>query len=97
MIVWLATDSAEVVKVACPEAMATLAARELARAASGTVPLGVPAPGAAAETMAVKVTAWLNTEGLAVELTVVVLASLLTTCGEAESLALLLTKLLSPE
>lgn len=55
-----------------------------------TVPVGVPLPGELAVTAAVKVTAWLNTEGLAEELMVVVVASLFTTWGEAESLPLLL-------
>ena len=36
-----------------------------------TVPAGVPDPGGAAETVAVKITGWPNTEGLTDELTVV--------------------------
>ena len=43
-----------------------------------TVPEGVPAPGAVALTVAVKVTGWPNTAGLADELSVVVLAAGLT-------------------
>ena len=67
--------------------MATVAARVTAPSVKVTVPVGVPAPGATAATVAVKVTTWPKTEGLAVELTVVVLESLLTTWGEAESVA----------
>jgi hypothetical protein len=43
-----------------------------------TVPVGVAVPGALAATVAVKVTAWLCAEGLREEVTVVVVASLLT-------------------
>src|SRR5947199_387231 len=41
-----------------------------------TVPVGVPAPGATAATVAVKVTAWPDADGLADEVTVVVLFAL---------------------
>src|SRR5579864_2819312 len=61
-----------------------------------TVPVGTPLPGEFAVTEAVKVTDWLNTEGLADELTVVVVASLLTTWGEALSLPLLLLQPVAP-
>ena len=44
-----------------------------------TVPLGVPAPGATGLTVAVKVTAWPNTEGFVDETSVVVVSPLLTT------------------
>ena len=43
-----------------------------------TVPLGVPAPGATAATVAVNVTDCPNTEGLAEEVTTVVVLALLT-------------------
>jgi len=43
-----------------------------------TVPVGVPDPGAEAETVAVKVTDWPKTEGLAEEVTVVVVFDLFT-------------------
>ena len=65
--------------------MATVAARVVAPCVKVTVPVGVPAPGATAATVAVKVTTCPKTEGLAVELTVVLVESLLTTCGEPES------------
>ena len=60
------------------------------------MPVGVPAPGEAAATVAVKVTGCPKTDGLAVELTVVVLESWLTTCGEA-SVPVEVWKLPSPE
>ena len=43
-----------------------------------TVPVGVPLPGAAAATVAVKVTDWPKTEGFADDVTEVVVASLVT-------------------
>ena len=97
MIVWVATESEEVVKVACPEVMATVAARVVEPSVKVTVPVGVPAPGATALTVAVKVITWPKTDGLAVELTVVLLESLLTTCGEVESAPVEVKKLVSPE
>jgi len=43
-----------------------------------TVPLGVPVPGATADTVAVNVTDWPNTDGLIVEVTVVAVSALIT-------------------
>ena len=84
---WLATDSDEVVKVAWAEPLrATLAANVLAPSVKVTVPVGVPAPGATAATVAVKVTVWPNTDAFGAELTVVLLEASLTTWGEVESL-----------
>ena len=60
-----------------------------------TVPVGVPEPGATAVTDAVKVTAWPDTEGLAEEVTVVVLMAL-TFCVSGEAVLLLVLKLESP-
>ena len=97
MIVWLLTLKAAVVNVACPEVMVTLAARVVAPSVKVTVPLGVPAPGATAATVAMKVTVWPNTDGLGDELTVVLLEALFTTWGEAESVPELVRKLPSPE
>jgi hypothetical protein len=98
VIVWLATLRAEVVNVACAEPFsATPEARVVAPSVKVTVPVGVPAPGAVAATVAVKVTVCPNTDGLAVELTVVLLLALFTTCGVAESLPEPLKKLPSPE
>lgn len=48
-----------------------------------TMPVGIPLPGAEAVTTAVNVTGWLNTEGLADELTVVEVEALFTTCAAA--------------
>ena len=60
-----------------------------------TVPVGVPAPGATAVTVALNVTAWPNTEGLAEELTAVELLAWLTVWPPAR-VPLLVLKLLSP-
>ena len=97
MTVCVATLKEDVVKVAWPLAMVTLAARVVAPSVKVTVPPGVPTPGATAATVAVKVTVCPNTEGLTVELTAVLLLALLTTWGEAESLPELVEKLPSPE
>ena len=97
MIVCVATESDEVVNVACPDVMATVAARVTAPSVKVTLPVGVPAPGETAETVAVKVTTCPKTDGLAVELTVIALLALLTTCGEAASVPEPLKKLPSPE
>lgn len=48
-----------------------------------TMPVGTPLPGAVAVTTAVNVTGWLNTDGLADELTVVEVEALFTTCAAA--------------
>ncbi len=48
-----------------------------------TVPAGTPLPGAVAVTTAVNVTDWLNTDGLADELTAVEVEALFTTCAAA--------------
>jgi hypothetical protein len=97
VIVWFPVVSVEVVKVAWPDAMVTLAARVVAPSVKVTVPLGVPVPGATAAAVAVKVTVWPTYEGLGEELTVVLLEALFTTWGLAESLPELVRKLLSPE
>ena len=78
-MVWVATESDDVVNVAFPDVMGTVAARVTAPSVKVTLPVGVPAPGATAVTVAVKVTTWPETDGLAVEVTVVVLEALLTT------------------
>ena len=61
-----------------------------------TVPVATPPPGALAVTAAVNVTGWLYTEGFAEELTAVVVASLVTTCGEPPSVPLLFAQPLAP-
>ena len=60
-----------------------------------TVPVGVPAPGDTAVTVALKVTDWPNTEGLTDEFTAVELLALLTVWPPA-SVPLLVLKLPSP-
>jgi hypothetical protein len=49
-----------------------------------TVPVGVPAPGETAATVAVKVTDWPKVEGFCDELIVVVVEAWLTTCDRAD-------------
>ena len=49
-----------------------------------TVPVGVPVPGAAAETVAVNVTDWPQTEGFTSEDSVVVVDACPTLCGTVE-------------
>src|ERR1051325_1800550 len=70
-----------------------LVASEAAPSLNVTVPLGVPLPGAAALTVAVKVTDWPKTDGWAEDTTAVVVLSLLTTWLRAEEVLVL--KLLS--
>src|SRR2546422_1036361 len=71
MLVWLSVASEEVVKVALALASAPVPS-VVAPSLNVTVPVRVPAPGETALTVAVKVTDWPNTEGLAEEATVVV-------------------------
>ena len=71
MIEWLLTLSEDVVSVACP-ALRLFVPSAVVPSLKVTVPVGVPEPGGVAVTVAVKVTDWLTTEGLADELTVVV-------------------------
>jgi hypothetical protein len=59
-----------------------------------TVPVGDPAPGAFTVTVAVNVTDWPKTDGLADEARVVVVFALLTTCETA--VLVLVLKLPSP-
>jgi len=72
VIVCDATDNAAVVNVAWP-ALSALLPSVFVPSEKVTVPVGVPAPGNTALTVAVKVTDWPNTEGLTEEATVVVL------------------------
>src|SRR5579872_1342995 len=76
-MVWLPTAKAEVVKVAMPPIMVPLPTG-LPPSRNVTVPVGVPAPGATGDTVAVKVVDWPNAEGLVDEATVVVVSALLT-------------------
>ena len=61
-----------------------------------TVPVGVPLAGAAAVTVAVKVTDCPKTEGFADEVTPVVLLAWFTTCGFVFSEPVLVAKFVSP-
>ena len=60
------------------------------------VPVGVPAPGEVTEIVAVKVSDWPNTDGLADDATVEVVLALLTVCVSGEAVLSLPLKLLSP-
>ena len=89
------TVSAEVVKVAMPP-LSVPVPMGLPLSTNVTVPVGVPAPGGPAETVAVNVTDWPKTEGFADEPTVVVVLVLLTTCGLPVSEPVLSLKFPSP-
>ena len=60
------------------------------------MPVGVPVPGGVAVTVAVKVTDWLNTEGLAEDASAVEVLALLTVCENGEPVLSLPLKLTSP-
>ncbi len=77
MIEWVATPRLEVVRLALPLLKVTLPS-ELEPSLKVTVPVGVPLPGAPAETVAVKVTDWPKTDGFADDVTEVPVASLVT-------------------
>lgn len=66
-------DRAAVLRLALPELRATLP-RVVAPSLNVTVPVGMPPPATVAVTVAVKVTDWLDTEGLTEELTTVTVA-----------------------
>jgi hypothetical protein len=77
--------------VALPPLIATALPKFTPLVWNWTVPVGVPTPGAVALTIAVNVTDWPNTEGLADELTAVVVSAGFTVCvkvGEALPLKL---------
>jgi hypothetical protein len=93
VIALLPVVSAEVVKVAVPE-LKLADPIEMPPSRNVTTPVGVPAPGAAAVTVAVNVTAWPDTDGFTDEVTVVTLESLFTVWKKVAELLLL--KLLSP-
>jgi hypothetical protein len=75
----LPTARADVVKVATPAPLSVPAPIGLPPSRKVTVPVGVPAPGATGETVAVNITDWPETEGLTDEVTAVVVFALLTT------------------
>jgi hypothetical protein len=72
---WLPTDRLDVVKTAVPEPSSASVARVVVPSRKLTVPVGVPLPGAAAATVAVKVTDSPKTAFLSEELSFVLVAS----------------------
>jgi hypothetical protein len=89
----LPTASKEVAKLALPELRAAVP-NVAAPSLKVTVPVGVPAPGPTADTVAVNVTACPNTDGFSDEVRVVELLALLTVWVRAAEVLVL--KLLSP-
>ena len=94
-MVWLTELRDDVVNVAWPE-LRVLVATGIPPSLKMTVPVGVPEPGAAALAVAVKVTVWPDTDGLAEEVTAVVVLALLTVWVNGEAVLLLALKLPSP-
>ena len=76
-MVCVPTASADVVRLAVPPDRVAVP-KVVAESKKVTVPPGVPAPGAAAETVAVNVTAWPEADGFTELVTVAVLESRLT-------------------
>ena len=74
------TTNAEVVNVAMPP-LSVPVPMGLPPSRKVTVPVAVPEPGTTADTVAVNVTDWPNTEGLTDEVTVSDVSALVTTCG----------------
>ena len=87
------TDKVLSDKVAWPLARLALPS-EVLPSMKVMLPLGVPAPGATAVTMAVKVTAWPDTVWLAEEVSVAAVVALLMICPSA--VVLLEAKLVLP-
>ena len=75
-----ATESAEVPKVATPDAFNVPVPITVAPSLKVTVPVGVAVAGATGATVAVNVTDCPNTDGLRDEVTAVVVSALFTTC-----------------
>ena len=82
---WLPTANAEVVNVATA-ALSVPVPMGLPPSRNVTVPVGVPAPGATGETVAVKVTDWPKTDGFADEVTAVVVSALVIVTSAIEVL-----------
>jgi hypothetical protein len=74
--------SKDVLNVAFPP-ISGLEPKEVAPSFKVTVPVGVPLPGATTATVAVNVTAWPKCDGFGEEVSVVVVADLLTVCVKA--------------
>jgi len=75
---WEPTIKAAVENVACPEPSSAPVPTVAAPSLKVTVPLRVPAPGAVAVTIAVKVTDWPDVDGFTEELSVAVVLALFT-------------------
>jgi hypothetical protein len=95
VIVCVATLSPLVLKVAWPP-LSVPVPKVIPPSLNVTVPPGVPLPGALALTVAVKVTPWPHTDGLAEELTLVVVLAGLTVWFNGAPVLSLPLKLLSP-
>ena len=80
----LPTDSVEVVNIAWPFALSVVVPSTLVPCSNVTEPVGVPAPGADAVTVAVNVTPCPNTDGLTEDATTVVVLACLTFWLRAE-------------
>ena len=79
MIGWVAIESEDVVIAAFAEPSNSTVANVVGPSLNTTLPVGVPAPGAAADTDAVIVTGWPNTDGDPDDATLVTVAALPTT------------------
>jgi hypothetical protein len=84
-MVWFTELRVDVVNVAWPE-LRVLVATGMPPSLKMTVPVGVPVLGDVAVTVAVKVTDWPKTEGLADEAIAVVVLALLTVCVRVDEL-----------
>src|SRR5438067_8227813 len=95
-MLWLPTLKLDVAHVVVPAASACRLqpVMELAPSLKLTVPVGVPTPGATAATVAVNVTLWPNTDGLADDVSVVVVLDWFTTC--VSTALVLVVKFVSP-
>ena len=74
-MVCVPVPSVVLVNVAMPLAFSVPVPRVVLPSMNVTVPVGVPVPATAAVTVAVKVTAWPKTDGLAYEVTTVFVAA----------------------
>src|ERR1051325_7445953 len=96
-MVWLPTASEVLVRlVALPPERVTTLPKFVPSTVNWTVAPGGPAPGAVALTVAVHVTGWLTTDGLADDDKLVVVPAALTFCVKAEAVLSLPLKLVSP-
>jgi hypothetical protein len=93
VIKWVPATKVEVLNVAAPE-LRVIVANEVVPSLKVTVPLGVPAPGATAVTVAVNPTAWPAQDGLREDTKATEVFALLTVCVKTGEVLLL--KALSP-